>query len=240
MVYILMIFVSALSVLSKKQNVRGEFVLFSSSRKPYLDDYRAFMMLVTCMAILAVDFVTVFPRSFAKTETFGKSLMDMGVGSVVFSGALVSRQARLSAAASCGVAANPGRLYYAVGAIKSSLPLVLVGLARLVLIKSTNYQEHVSEYGLHWNFFFTLGVVGLFISLLNIPSRYCGALGLVIAYAYQVVLSKLGLREYILTHPRDTLISANKEGVCSIFGFFCDLPYRSATRQCCIQIKKTK
>ncbi len=43
--------------------------------------------------------------------------------------------------------------------IKGVLPLFLVGLARTLLLKSTGYQEHVSEYGVHWNFFITVAAV---------------------------------------------------------------------------------
>jgi len=43
--------------------------------------------------------------------------------------------------------------------LKSSLPLIVIGLARVVAVKALNYQEVVTEYGLHWNFFFTLVAV---------------------------------------------------------------------------------
>ena len=46
----------------------------SLPRKGFLDSYRASMLLCTCVAILAVDF-PVFPRRFAKTETYGISLV---------------------------------------------------------------------------------------------------------------------------------------------------------------------
>lgn len=43
--------------------------------------------------------------------------------------------------------------------IISSVPLIVLGFARLIATWGVHYQEHVTEYGTHWNFFFTLAVV---------------------------------------------------------------------------------
>jgi phosphatidylinositol glycan class W len=50
-------------------------------------------------------------------------------------------------------------------AFKNSISLFIIGLLRVLMVKSTGYVEHASEYGIHWNFLFTLIVVKVFIYL---------------------------------------------------------------------------
>ncbi|ELR22369.1 phosphatidylinositol glycan, class W, putative [Acanthamoeba castellanii str. Neff] len=169
--------------------------------KPFLSMYRTAMMLCTCIAILAVDF-PIFPRRFAKTETYGTSLMDMGVGSFLLSNALVYRQTRRKSV---------------VNLLLRMAPLLVLGCVRLLTVKSTDYQEHVTEYGVHWNFFFTLAAVSLLAGLCNVSEAKGAVYGLLLALAYQAALG-LGLRDYILHAPRVDLLSQNKEGVFSAIG----------------------
>ncbi|KAK1262414.1 hypothetical protein QJS04_geneDACA008816 [Acorus gramineus] len=172
-----------------------------------ISSFRVSVMIVTCLCILAVDF-KIYPRRYAKTETYGIGLMDLGVGSFVVANALVSRQARNSL---------PMRWK---DAIQSTSPLILLGIGRLISTTGVNYQVHVGEYGVHWNFFFTLAAVTLLTSIVNIHPRHCGVVGSLILIAYQICLLK-GLNEYLLSNRRDMdIISQNKEGLFSVFGYW--------------------
>eukprot|EP00095_Tigriopus_kingsejongensis_P002155 maker-scaffold248_size238799-snap-gene-1.22 protein:Tk02155 transcript:maker-scaffold248_size238799-snap-gene-1.22-mRNA-1 annotation:"GM14174" len=51
---------------------------FNGRRLPYITSYRSAMLLTTALCILGVDF-QIFPRRFAKAETFGFGLMDIGI-----------------------------------------------------------------------------------------------------------------------------------------------------------------
>jgi phosphatidylinositol glycan class W len=186
--------------------------------KPFLTTYRANMMIVTCVAILAVDF-RLFPRRFAKVETWGTSLMDMGVGSFVFSAGVVAARPVLREKMTGRFTRLPQRM---AQALRHSIPLLVLGVVRLLSVKGLDYAEHVTEYGVHWNFFFTLAFLPPFVAAFQaalsvVPSH--AALALFVSGGYQLLLERTELKAYILTAPRLDLISQNREGIFSFFGY---------------------
>lgn len=190
-------------------------------RKQFITAYRSQMMVITNIAILAVDFHA-FPRRFAKVETWGTSLMDLGVGLFVFSMGLANSRAVIKK-----LVAPPALKQSYLGLIYTSavkaFPVLVLGLIRLISVKSLDYQEHVTEYGIHWNFFITLGllpiVLGIIDPILNKVPRVFVALA--IGVGYEVALQTTGLTAFILTdsNREDSLLTMNKEGIFSFFGY---------------------
>ncbi|RPA78306.1 GPI-anchored wall transfer protein 1 [Ascobolus immersus RN42] len=192
-------------------------------KKAFITTYRGAMMTITCLAILAVDF-KVFPRRFAKVETWGTSLMDLGVGSFVFSSGLVAARPVVAGKV------LPPLAKRLQAALRSTAALLVLGFVRLVLVKGVDYAEHVTEYGIHWNFFFTLALLPMFSTLAlplttNVhsvpPSVLYAGIACGIASIDQFALSNLGLLKFVLTAPRHSmgLISQNKEGIFSFPGY---------------------
>lgn len=185
--------------------------------KPFITHYRAAMMVITCIAILAVDF-RVFPRRFAKVENWGTSLMDIGVGSFVFTGGIVSVRSSLKTDSH-----KPPSLSKRLAAsIRHALPLLVLGVVRLISVKGVDYAEHVTEYGVHWNFFFSLGFLPPFVALFQsafalVPSY--AALSFLLAAAYELALDQTNLSAFVLTAERTDLFSKNREGIFSFVGY---------------------
>ena len=197
----------------------------SKSSKPRIDFltfYRSTVSYLTFVAILAVDF-TIFPRSFAKTEVFGYGLMDLGAASFCVSGGFVSWFSRGQTSKHIDAKRDKqdqdnGRRFKKV--IFHTIPLLFMGIIRLVTTKGLDYQEHVSEYGVHWNFFFTLALV-------NIASTgmrgYLKLRSPVLPWAfilvcYQTMLSLGNVQTYIQNAPR---ICEERDSIWGDF-FLCD------------------
>jgi len=170
--------------------------------------YRASMLLVTAICILAIDF-PVFPRRFGKTETYGYGLMDLGVGGFVFVAGLTAPEGR-------------GKEITFSKTVKSALPLLLLGTARLLVVSLSGYHSNITEYGLHWNFFFSLFFVkvlgSLFVPLLpDGKALWIGAVS--IAVLYEGLLC-FGLVDWLLSEEeRVGLLDSNREGVFSLLGY---------------------
>jgi phosphatidylinositol glycan class W len=145
--------------------------------------------------------------------------MDLGVGSFVFSAGVVAARPVLKEKAARKSTTILQRL---LGSLRHSLPLLALGIVRMLSVKGLEYAEHVTEYGVHWNFFFTLGLlppfVAVFQSALRIIPSYAG-LAILLGVLYQVALESTNLKAYILTAPRTDLISMNREGIFSFIGY---------------------
>ena len=199
-----------ISNFSSIQTINHPSEIISNNEKiPSLTSLRGITLLSTCIAILAVDF-PVFPRRLAKTEFYGTGLMDFGVGAYILTGS-ISR------------ALKAKRNNF----IRNNVYLLCIGLCRLVLVYMSNYQNHASEYGLHWNFFFTLAIVDLLsnFNLLWFSNDYNLWGGVILLFLYQFLLIKTNLGQNILSNNRDVnrdnLFWLNKEGLSSCIGYFC-------------------
>lgn len=190
------------------------------NQRPFITYYRAYVLLFTAFSILAVDF-KIFPRYFAKAETYGKGLMDVGVGCFLVSNAIVSPEAK-------GRVSTDSPVQSVLKSLKSCIPLLILGFGRLIGTKSVDYQEHVTEYGTHWNFFFTLAAVKILCTVLFccVSPRLWNVIGVLIIALYQHNLTYDGLRDYIIQGSdgrggRHGFIDSNREGLISCVGFLC-------------------
>jgi phosphatidylinositol glycan class W len=202
-----------------KQPIKPESIkALSLPKKSFLTTYRGAMLVITCLAILAVDF-RIFPRRFAKVENWGTSLMDVGVGSFVFSAGVVAARPILKEQLAGKTTPLTTRLYHS---IRHSLPLLILGFIRLWSVKGLDYAEHVTEYGVHWNFFFTLGFLPPFMALFHSAFQYIpsfAGLAILLGVAYQTALEFTSLKAFVLTAPRTNLFDKNREGIFSFFGY---------------------
>jgi phosphatidylinositol glycan class W len=106
--------------------------------------------------------------------------MDVGVGSFVAASALTSRQSR-------GIVdSSKSRIDIFISTVRGIIPVLVIGVARILAVKASNYQEHVSEYGVHWNFFFSLALITITINTINVPIRYNAIFGVSIILGNQI------------------------------------------------------
>lgn len=190
------------------------FIQIGVKRSGYMAMTRSTINLLTAICILAVDF-RCFPRSLAKTETFGFGLMDTGVGLFVYSNAIISNE--IKQIGQSKLTRNKLK-----GLLIQNSPLLALGLMRFFIINELDYQQHVSEYGVHWNFFLTLAatkIVGTIILSFISTAEHIKYVAILLLVAHETAL-QLGLSSYVLSDiPRTSFLAANREGLLSIMGY---------------------
>ncbi|NXN97929.1 PIGW protein, partial [Rhinopomastus cyanomelas] len=186
---------------------------------PAITVFRVYVNVLTAISILAVDFPQ-YPRRYAKAETYGTGVMDFGVGAFIFGNALVCPEVRQKCYETRSKFSSLTRQLFSIW------PLMFLGVGRLLSVKSMDYQEHTSEYGVHWNFFFTLAFVRLAASLLLavFPKTKSWIVAINLAVFYQLILNTTPLKMFILhgsdgTDARAGFFDANREGLLSLFGY---------------------
>jgi len=184
----------------------------AGTRLRFVAEYRAVLMVTTCIVIMAVDFPSVFPRFHAKTEEYGYSVMDLGTGCIICSTGVCSRAAR-------GMRQGFGSASALARKLLSLWPVLAIGIARLVAVRGIDYHVPTSEYGVHWNFFFTIAVVAIVSTAADLGPKASAVAGVCVLCCFQLLLSYAGLAEYILHAPRAGLFSANKEGILGCVGY---------------------
>lgn len=145
--------------------------------------------------------------------------MDLGVGSFVFSMGIVSALPLLRSPMQRFKPLKGQLLRDA----RRSIPLLLLGSIRVIMVKGVEYPEHISEYGVHWNFFFTLALLSFFGTLCRPLARRFrySTLGLTLSIVHQGILSYSNLGAWAISNsiPRTNLLSQNKEGLTSLPGY---------------------
>jgi len=131
----------------------------------FISHYKGTIMLISVIAILAVDFHNIFPKEFVKTEQYGTSVMDLGVGCMIFASALTSLYAREGKWEKEERSLAKRNSFVTI--LKKISPYVVLGSSRLILHQNLNYQEHASEYGVHWNFLLTQASLILILYILG-------------------------------------------------------------------------
>ena len=176
---------------------------------------KSMAMIITCVTIMAVDYPLIFPRQLCKTEDSGWSFMDSGVALVmIFAGAtnsvVIKQHFKVMV---------PPFLKGIYNAVASNKLVVLAASIRFFLLTGIDYHDHVTEWGVHWNFFMTiacLNVMNVFIR----SSKYAIVIAVAILLFQEFIQVHWDLETYIYHAPRNNLISANREGIISILGYF--------------------
>ncbi|CDR95570.1 hypothetical protein, conserved [Babesia bigemina] len=103
--------------------------------------------------------------------------------------------------------------------------LFLLGFVRSLATSAVSYDVPVEEYGVHWNFFLSLGVTKIrksqfslmrVLLLSVIPESLVNLVPFVIAFVYEWLLWLFDAVHTVPAIVRTNLLTANKEGIVAV------------------------
>lgn len=166
-----------------------------------LDLARFLTITQTTICIFLCDF-SFWDHRFSKNDGYTVGLMDLGVGCFMFCNGIVSSKARR------------------VKLAKNAVLLFLLGLIRLLVVYALKLDVNPNEYGLHWNFYFTIAAVMLLFLVVGSSARYLPGnilSGAVLLIGYEIASPVIS--QIIFSPARTSLLMQNKEGLFSLIPF---------------------
>ncbi|KAM0681043.1 hypothetical protein GINT2_000826 [Glugoides intestinalis] len=166
----------------------------------FFDFIRFLTITQTTICIFLCDF-SFWTKRFSKNDYFQVGLMDLGVGCFIFNGGIISKKTTTRKMA------------------KSTMILLLLGFVRLFTVLVFDLDVNPNEYGIHWNFYFTLAVVNmLFIPINMYTTRLVNiSIGATILAVYEYMTPVL--TPVLFNENRTVFVLQNKEGLASIIPF---------------------
>ncbi|UKJ89116.2 hypothetical protein MACJ_002362 [Theileria orientalis] len=169
----------------------------------YVGFAKGVLIVAIVIVILGVDNIN-FNQFMRKTYYDGFSAMDIGAGFFVTqTGSSIALSRRKK---------NVWLIF------KKNIIIMVIAIVRTVSIALLGYGVDEREYGVHWNFFYTLAITRIAVDLIN---TYCHeyvvkALPFVIVVVYELILILTGAIKKVPDLPRSNIIYANREGLLSI------------------------
>ncbi|KAH7824375.1 putative phosphatidylinositol glycan, class W protein [Monocercomonoides exilis] len=170
---------------------------------------------------MAVDFPPHLP-SVTKTHAMGCSFMDAGIA-LTACGSASSFHRRMNRQFRDKPFTRKSLLSIAKGYLIKDGMLFLMGVFRTTFLLASGYSYDVNEYGVHWNFFFTLCQLDISVLLIMwITNDYEWKplwLSIFILIAYSTSLKFFCLEDLFVSPRFNTFLGENFEGLFSSFGF---------------------
>ena len=178
--------------------------------------FKSITQILVIICIFACDFNN-FPMFYRKTENYGYSLMDLGIGMhLIYTGLSVYSKDKILN-------------------FKNAIKLIFMGVFRLILLKSINYNVIITEYGRYFNFYIISGVSILVYCTIPQALRLFAAFLFLFMHFFNIFLFK----DELFSVFRDDIISDNKEGLFIIFPSIAIILFLSKYREHVENKKKT-